>query len=143
MDVEEILMVYDADAGVVGELRYVVGKLAGRHCGLCDVTHGALRRKPAFDELVCGLDVPVHVWHRNEQPADVAAHTAGRTPIVVARLGDGSLVDLLAADQLDACSGDVDRFGAALAAALDPPSPPGSARVHDGDVDAVVDRLGE
>lgn len=112
-------MVYDADGGLAGELRYVLGTLAGRHCGLCDVTHGRLRRKRSFDDLVCSLEVPVHVWHRNEQTPDVAAFTAGRTPTVVGRLEDGTLVELLPAAELDACGGDVDRFAAALDAALE------------------------
>ncbi len=111
-------MVYDADGGLAGELRYVLGALAGRHCGLCDITHGRLRRKPTFDDLLCSLDVPVQVWHRNEQTPDVAAFTRGRTPTVVGRLDDGSLVELLDAAQLDACGGDVGRFGVALDAAL-------------------------
>lgn len=139
MEIAEVVMVYDADAGLVGELRYVVGKLAGRHCGLCDVTHGHLRRRPAFDELVCSLGVPVQVWHRNEQTSDVAACTAGRTPTVLARLADGSLVELLDAGALDACGGDVDRFSAALHRAIDDVS----ADRLDDDVDAVADRLGE
>jgi hypothetical protein len=116
--VNQIVMVYDADAGLAGELRYVAGKLAGRHCGLCDITHGRLRRKRSFDELVCSLDVPIMVWHRNEQTEDIARFTAGRTPTVVAQLHDGSLVELLTAGDLDGCHGDVDRFAAALDAAL-------------------------
>ena len=121
MEITELVMVYDADAGLVGELRYVAGKLAGRHCGLCDVTHGRLRRKPAFDDLVASLGVPVRVWHRNEQTSELAAFTEGRTPTVVGRLGDGSLVELLDAEALDACDGDVDRFAAALERSLAPP----------------------
>jgi hypothetical protein len=119
MAVVEIDMVYDADGGPLGELRYVLGVIAGRHCGLCDVTHGRLRRRRSFDDLVCSLDVPVHVRHRNEQSPAVAEFTAGRTPTVVGRLDDGTLVELLDAAALDACHGDVERFAVALDAALE------------------------
>jgi hypothetical protein len=119
MAVVEIDMVYDADGGLVGELRYVLGVLAGRHCGLCDVTHGRLRRRRSFDDLVCSLDVPVQVWHRNEQSPDVAEFTSGRTPTVVGRLDDGTLVELLDSAALDACGGDVEVFAVALDEALE------------------------
>jgi hypothetical protein len=115
--IDHLYMVYDADAGVRGELAYVVGKLRGRHCGLCDITHGTLRRKPAFDEFTCTLAVPFEVWHRNEQTADVAAFTDGITPVVVAHGEDGFEV-LLDADTLASFDGDVDRFATALTAVL-------------------------
>ena len=118
MDLVELAMVYDADAGVVGELRYFFGKLAGRHCGLCDITHGTLRPKPAFEDLRYSMGMPVQIWHRNEQPADVAEFTASRTPIVVGRRADGTLVELLAAAALDGCEGDVERFAVKLDRAL-------------------------
>jgi len=118
VDLVELAMVYDADAGVVGELRYFFGKLAGRHCGLCDITHGTLRPKPAFEDLRYSMGMPVQIWHRNEQPADVAEFTASRTPIVVGRRADGTLVELLAAAALDGCEGDVERFAVKLDRAL-------------------------
>ena len=117
MGIDHLYMVYDADAGVRGELAYVAGKLRGRHCGLCDITHGTLRRKPAFDEFACTLSVPFDVWHRNEQTADVAAFTDGITPVVVAH-GEHGFEVLLDADTLASFHGDVDRFAAALTALL-------------------------
>jgi hypothetical protein len=116
--VTHLYLVYDADAGIRGELAYVVGKLRGRHCGLCDITHGTLRRKPDWDEFTCALDVPVDVWHRNEQTPDVAAFTEGITPVVVGRTGSGLEV-LLDAATLESFHGSVDRFAAALSAELD------------------------
>ncbi len=107
-------MVYDADGGLLGELAYVLGTLRGRHCGLCDITHGRLRAKPEFDTLRCSLGMPVEVWHRNEQTPEVAAFTAGIEPVVVGRLDDGALTVLLDAAALDACGGSVDAFATAL-----------------------------
>ena len=38
--------VYHADGGIVGELRYVFGKLRGTaHCALCDITHSYVSEK--------------------------------------------------------------------------------------------------
>lgn len=51
--VVEVLGIYDADGGLRGEMSYVVGKLLGRaHCGLCDITHSAVRRRRAWHVLL-------------------------------------------------------------------------------------------
>ena len=44
--------VYNADGGIVGELKYFFGHLIGiSKCELCDVTHSPIRRKASFDKL--------------------------------------------------------------------------------------------
>ena len=107
-------MVYDADGGAVGELRYVVGHLLGRaHCDLCDITHGGVRRKAAFDDLLGELPVPVEVLHRNEQDVALAAATDGRLACVVAHTEAGPEV-LVTRDELAACGGDVARLADVL-----------------------------
>ena len=114
----EVIGVYDADGGVVGELRYVIGHLVGRaECSLCDITHGRVRRKAGFDALADRLGVPLTVVHRNERADDLAAATGDALPCVVART-DAGFVGLLGADELRACEGDVARFDRALDAAL-------------------------
>ncbi len=122
--IDRLAMVYDADGGVVGEARYVIGHLLGRaECSLCDITHGTVRRKATFDGLLAELDLPVDVVHRNEQARPVAEATAGRLPCVAACAG-GRWTVLLGADELEACGGDVDRFGQRLRVALeDDPGP--------------------
>jgi hypothetical protein len=115
---ERLTLVYDADGGVVGELRYVVGKLAGRaHCSLCDITHGSVSEKRAWKSCRAGLGVPVEQLHRNELTPEVRAVIGGRYPAVVAHTGDG-LELLLGPDELDPLGGDVDRFEARLHEAL-------------------------
>lgn len=117
--IDRLAMVYDADGGVVGELRYVVGHLVGRaHCDLCDVTHGGVRRKAAFDELIAAVPIPVEVLHRNEQDPGLAAFTRGRLACVVARTDAGPEL-LVTREELAACDGRVDRFGELLLARLD------------------------
>ena len=43
--------IYNADGTVLGEIAYVFAKYTGRrHCELCDITHGTVRRKPSWDD---------------------------------------------------------------------------------------------
>ena len=45
--------VYHADGGIVGELRYVFGKLRGTaHCALCDITHSYVSEKKSMNNAV-------------------------------------------------------------------------------------------
>jgi len=116
--IRELVGVYDADGGVTGELRYVVGHLLGRaECALCDITHGTVRRKPGWDAMVGGLGVPFTLVHRNERPPEIAAATGDVLPCVVA-VTDTAIVLLLDRDDLAACSGDVATFEAALTGAM-------------------------
>jgi translocator protein len=64
--------VYDADGGLLGEAAYVWGKVRGtRHCALCHITHGRVRRRHEWDQMVAGLGIPVDLLHLNEMPPDV------------------------------------------------------------------------
>jgi hypothetical protein len=130
--IERLSMVYDADGTVLGELWYVVGHLLGRaHCDLCDITHGGVRRKAAFDDLVAALPVPVAVLHRDEQPADLAASTEGRLACVVAHTAHGMEV-LVDRDELAACDGSVDRLAAVVRDRLAGRTGPGPAERSKG-----------
>jgi hypothetical protein len=116
--------IYDADGTLVGEVRYVVMHLLGRaECVLCDITHGPLRRKAAFDDLRGRLGIPFETVHRDERSPEVAAVSEGRLPCVVALVehADGTTGHeiLLDADALRACAGDVHRFEPVLRAAID------------------------
>ena len=116
--VTRLAMVYDADGGLVGELRYVVGHLLGRtECFLCDITHSGVSRKRAFDELLARLPVPVAVVHRNEQEPTLARASHGLLPCVMAETAAGWEL-LVGRDALHGCHGDVAAFDGVLAAAL-------------------------
>jgi hypothetical protein len=116
--VTELVGVYDADGGLAGEARYVIGHLLGRaECSLCDITHGRVRRKREFDEFRVRLGIPFEVVHRNERSPEVAAVTVGALPCVVAVTG-GGLVTVLGRVELEECAGDVDQFERALLAAI-------------------------
>jgi len=110
------LGVYDADGGLAGELRYVVGHLLGTaECSLCDITHSPVRRKRTWDAMVAELDAPFALRHRNElTDEETRALATMGLPVVAAELGDGSWVRLLDRDALDACGGDVGSFARIL-----------------------------
>jgi len=116
--VTALVGVYDADGGLAGELRYVVGHLLGRlECALCDITHGPLRRKQDFDELRERLGVPFDLVHRNERSPEVEAATGDALPCVVA-VHDGAVTSVMGRAELAKCDGDVARFGTALLVAI-------------------------
>lgn len=113
-----IVGVYDADGTAVGELRYWVGARIGRaHCDLCDISHGTFRAKPAWRALVESCRVPIETWHRDDAPAAVLAATGGQLAAVVA-ISDDGIEPLLGPAELAVLGGEVDRFAAALDAAV-------------------------
>lgn len=118
---QQLLGVYDADGGTVGTVRYVFGNLLGTTaCALCDITHAPLRRKPEWDDMVAGLDLPLAVAHRNQVPFWArACAEAVPLPAVLARTADGHVIDLLGPTELEACGGSVSTFRDLLGEALD------------------------
>lgn len=98
----EIVGVYHADGGLLGELRYVIGKARGTaHCAPCDVTHGLVRRKSEWDRHCREFDIPIRLVHLNERSAEeIDACTLG-TPTVLARWADGTVRPILGPDDLE------------------------------------------
>jgi hypothetical protein len=129
MGIVRYVGVYDADGGLAGELRYVVGHLLGTaECALCDITHSPVRRKRSWDAMVAALSVPFDLRHRNELTAAEQHGLAHmRLPVVAAEVTDGRYVELLDVDALRSCGGDVEAFFVRLRAAthvvLEDPEP--------------------
>ncbi len=120
MATPRLIGVYDADGGLLGEAAYVWGKLRGtRHCALCDITHSAVRRRPAWDAMVARLGVSFELLHLNELSAELvdAVRTAG-APVVLVE-DDAGLRVLFTGDELDTLGGSVAAFETALAQRLD------------------------
>jgi hypothetical protein len=116
--VTRLVGVYDADGTLRGELAYWIGaRLGRRHCSLCEITHGSIRRRPEWDACVAALSVPFDTFHRNDQPDHVRAATGDRAPVVVAEWGDGVAL-LLEPGDVDACNGSIDRLVDAVERAL-------------------------
>lgn len=115
--IARLVGVYDADGGLRGELAYLAGKVAGRHCSLCDITHSPVRRRREWDAYVSSLAVPFEVVHRNERSTSIEQATQGREACVVAECADGSVVFLLDNDELTR-AGDVTGLAGAVASAV-------------------------
>ena len=118
--IDELIGVYHADGGVVGEVRYVIGRFLGTaHCALCDITHSPVRRKRAWDAMVARLRVPFRLLHLNEMPPDVAGAVAAHgSPVVLARRGTGQLTCVLGPAELEGLGGSVEAFESAAREAL-------------------------
>lgn len=116
--VDRILGVYNADGGIVGELRYIVGHVLGTvSCALCDITHSPIRRKREWDAMVAQLDIPVDLRHLNELDEREAAAVGDSAPVVLVDR-DGMLELLLDAAQLEKLDGSVSAFYVAVRSAL-------------------------
>ena len=110
----EIVGVYHADGTLLGELRYVWGKLRGTaHCSLCDITHAGIRQKEAFRSFMDSSGVPLRMVHLNERDEAQRAASDGNTPCVLG-LGPSGWEILLTSEQLRACQKSVDAFRVAL-----------------------------
>lgn len=119
MSVATLIGVYDADGTLTGEITYLFEKLTGRgHCSLCDITHGWLGRRRRFTSCTSEIAVPFELFHRNDQPHDIRAMSVGRTPLVAARLTDGSVHEILGPAELSSCTGSPEKLFAAIDGAL-------------------------
>ena len=113
--ITRLIGIYNADGGVMGELRYVVGKARGRaDCSLCDVTHRGVRTKSEWRGMCTRIGVPVERIHLNERDDEARRASDGRTPCVLAEV-DGRLVLIMTSDDIDACDGSVSEFERRLA----------------------------
>ena len=116
--VTELVGVYHANGGILGEAAYVIGKVLGRaHCSLCDVTHSPIRRKASWDSYVASLGVPFRLLHLNELDSDLVQAVDGRSPVVLG-LRDGDWVRILEPGDIDDVHGDVAQFKVVLAERL-------------------------
>ena len=119
MRYRELVGVYHADGSLIGELRYVWGKLWGTaHCALCDITHGAVREKAAFQACREKLPIPLRTVHLDERSADLVEATEGRTPCVVGQTVEGWEL-VLDAEALESCQKSVEAFESLLQARLE------------------------
>ena len=115
--------VYNADGGVIGELKYFFGHLIGvAKCELCDITHSPIRKKASFDKLTKDLEAEYGLGfalkHLNERTEPEARASEGKVPCVLAEYPDGSLGMFLDRQELRVVGGDVERFSKLVRARL-------------------------
>ena len=112
MTVTQLYGIYNADGGIVGEVKYVIGHLLGTtSCSLCDITHSPIRRKPEWDAMVASLPIPLTVLHRNELGPELADWVATRElPAVVGQSDSGEFTIVLDSTTLHQAGGSVSAF---------------------------------
>jgi hypothetical protein len=118
-----LIGVYNADGGIVGELKYFFGHLIGvAKCELCDVTHSPIRRKASFDKLASDLKaefgLEMHLKHLNERSESEIRASSGQEPCVLAQYADRSLGMFLDRAELSMVKGDVAKFEGLVRARL-------------------------
>ena len=96
--------IYNADGTILGELRYVVGKLRGTtSCSLCDITHGKVRPRKDFFTACADAAIEIELLHRNEATSEQLA-AAGGLPALIAHT-EGTWQCVLTASDLEECAG--------------------------------------
>jgi len=111
----KIYGVYNANSGLVGELKYVLGKCLGTtRCDFCDITHSFFSQKKEWRAMKEKFQVPIYQLHINEQNEKLKNFTDGKTPCVVLEK-DKKLFLLMDKDALSECGGNVWRFERRLA----------------------------
>ncbi|MGB0637562.1 MAG: hypothetical protein ACPGN6_09160 [Gammaproteobacteria bacterium] len=111
--------VYDADGGLWGEIKYILGKISGlAHCTLCDMTHGwSLRGKKEWIGFANRSELEFRLLHRNEQPSDLAKITGDSIPCIAQRIGDSYSV-IVSPEELVTCEADIRKLETLLASKL-------------------------
>jgi hypothetical protein len=103
----QIIGVYHAYSGLMGELKYITGKLLGTTaCALCDITHGWQPLGKAQWRHEMKQWGNLKALHIDEQSPQMAAITDGQTPcILIANEDDYEII--IDSEQLAACEGDI------------------------------------
>lgn len=114
-----IIGVYDAAGSLRGEISYVLQKIfAGKHCALCDITHGTLRKRPAWvhcsSELSARHGIEVRMAHLDDAPRSILDRQDFRAPAIFIERADGSVEPILSAEDLASCGRSPERLIARL-----------------------------
>ncbi|HUF53145.1 MAG TPA: hypothetical protein VMR52_05140 [Dehalococcoidia bacterium] len=118
MPVEKVFLVWNADKGLVANIRYTLTKLRGEaECALCDLTHGWLMETPRWKACKREMDVPIEGLYRDRLSQEQAGAVDGELPCVIAEAG-GAFVKLLGSDDIKRAQGDIDHFAEHLCAAI-------------------------
>lgn len=112
--IQRLIGIYNAEGTLRGEITYWVGARLGRaHCSLCDITHGAVKKRNDWQVCEDALPVPFVTFHLDDQPTEVRSLLGATAPAVVADT-DVGLVELLGPDALEACAASPQRLVDAL-----------------------------
>lgn len=118
MNVERLLLLWNADLSLTGGLAYVAQKLRGRdECALCELTYGAFGEKPRWKACKGDFGVPFEGVYRNHATDEQRRAAGDEFPCVLAQTSTG-LFKLLHRRSIEECGGNLDRFADRLREAL-------------------------
>lgn len=107
---QELIGVYNAEGSVLGEIKYVIGKLSGNHhCALCDISHNMAWEKESFTLFKNNYPIPFFNRHLDELEAEVLELAKGRAPCVLGKDTNGWQV-VLTSHHLEQCGRSVNKF---------------------------------
>lgn len=79
-----ILLVYNADGGLMGEAAYFLKKGLGiAKCGLCEITHSGISERKTWVQCRSGIDAEFVGLHRNELSRGEREFISGQYPCVL------------------------------------------------------------
>ena len=101
--INRLIGIYHADGGIIGELKYMSGKIFGNsHCALCDVTSG--KNKKIWNECQQNLGIGIDMVHLNERKEELVKFTDGITPCIVGQTS-ANYVLIVSNKELENCNG--------------------------------------
>tara|TARA_B110000503_G_scaffold100815_1_gene150767 strand:- start:1031 stop:1396 length:366 start_codon:yes stop_codon:yes gene_type:complete len=107
--IDKLVGIYNANGSVIGELKYLFGKLTGQSdCALCDITHGPFRGKADFRDAQQALDIPFENLHLDELEPDLQSFR-NHAPCIVA-ICDSQYSLLVSSAELARCCGDANQL---------------------------------
>jgi hypothetical protein len=105
--IEELVLVYNADSGLVSALADSARKLLRiKGCTLCSITHGLAGERAEWQECKTAFGAPITYYHRDDVPPQLRQVAADRLPCILARAGS-EYVLLMEPDSLERCNGKV------------------------------------
>ena len=103
----QIIGVFHADAGIIGELKYIGGSILGlTECALCNMTHkwNPLGSKEWRNEKRKWGNLKA--IHRNHQPEAMAQVTKHKTPCVLLE-NENNFIIIMSSEEIETCNGDL------------------------------------
>ncbi|KZZ45294.1 hypothetical protein A3759_09990 [Thalassolituus sp. HI0120] len=119
MAYREFVGVYNAEGSLLGEIRYLIGKLTGtRTCALCDISHILAAEKESFTAFKENFPVPFFNRHLDELDAAQLELAQNRAPCILALDDDGWQV-VATRQHLEQCGKSVKKFTALMQTLLE------------------------
>ncbi|KAF1832029.1 hypothetical protein BDW02DRAFT_632354 [Decorospora gaudefroyi] len=123
-----LYVLYNADASVMGKLKYGYRKICHSSeenpaCAACDITHGGLSLKetPAWVEAKKEIEAEsgykVVQWHRDELSNEMKKFIESKGvsyPTIVSNQADGDFAEVMNSSELAECKGDAQKVLARL-----------------------------